>query len=93
MQSRKYKYVSKKTSLTEKIDNQETFIVGGTLSLIGPSPGGWRTRVYMEEFQLSHISLLLTLGIRTCIYNLICKFCFSSLWIPSIFVLFPILET
>ncbi|XP_021283482.1 uncharacterized protein LOC110415992 isoform X1 [Herrania umbratica] len=35
---------------------------GGTLSLIGHSAGGWLARVYMEEFGLSHISLLLTLG-------------------------------
>lgn len=43
-------------------DNQANFIVGGTLSLIGHSAGGWLARVYMEEFGLSHISLLLTLG-------------------------------
>ncbi|KAJ1399031.1 GPI inositol-deacylase PGAP1-like [Sesbania bispinosa] len=35
---------------------------GETLSLIGHSAGGWLARVYMEEFGLSHISLLLTLG-------------------------------
>ncbi|XP_061372457.1 uncharacterized protein LOC133314926 isoform X1 [Gastrolobium bilobum] len=35
---------------------------GATLSLIGHSAGGWLARVYMEEFGLSHISLLLTLG-------------------------------
>ncbi|XP_041001785.1 uncharacterized protein LOC121247510 isoform X2 [Juglans microcarpa x Juglans regia] len=35
---------------------------GGTLSLIGHSAGGWLARVYMEEFGLSDISLLLTLG-------------------------------
>ncbi|KAF7138567.1 hypothetical protein RHSIM_Rhsim07G0047700 [Rhododendron simsii] len=35
---------------------------GGTLSLIGHSAGGWLARVYMEEFGLSNISLLLTLG-------------------------------
>ncbi|XP_058086092.1 uncharacterized protein LOC131233410 isoform X2 [Magnolia sinica] len=35
---------------------------GGSLSLIGHSAGGWLARVYMEEFGLSHISLLLTLG-------------------------------
>ncbi|PON56664.1 GPI inositol-deacylase PGAP1-like [Parasponia andersonii] len=33
-----------------------------TLSLIGHSAGGWLARLYMEEFGLSHISLLLTLG-------------------------------
>eukprot|EP00268_Persea_americana_P057845 TRINITY_DN6959_c0_g1_i1.p1 TRINITY_DN6959_c0_g1~~TRINITY_DN6959_c0_g1_i1.p1 ORF type:complete len:285 (+),score=47.12 TRINITY_DN6959_c0_g1_i1:407-1261(+) len=35
---------------------------GGGLSLIGHSAGGWLARVYMEEFGLSRISLLLTLG-------------------------------
>ncbi|XP_073102036.1 uncharacterized protein [Elaeis guineensis] len=35
---------------------------GGSLSLIGHSAGGWLARVYMEEFGLSHVSLLLTLG-------------------------------
>ncbi|KAL6008631.1 hypothetical protein ACLOJK_034145 [Asimina triloba] len=35
---------------------------GGKLSLIGHSAGGWLARVYMEEFGLSDISLLLTLG-------------------------------
>ncbi|KAI9081686.1 hypothetical protein K1719_036340 [Acacia pycnantha] len=35
---------------------------GTTLSLIGHSAGGWLARVYMEEFGMSHISLLLTLG-------------------------------
>ncbi|XP_028751249.1 uncharacterized protein LOC114711064 [Neltuma alba] len=35
---------------------------GATLSLIGHSAGGWLARVYMEEFGMSHISLLLTLG-------------------------------
>ena len=42
--------------------NQADFIVGGTLSIIGHSAGGWLARVYMEEFGLSNISLLLTLG-------------------------------
>ncbi|XP_027354166.1 uncharacterized protein LOC113864533 [Abrus precatorius] len=32
------------------------------VSLIGHSAGGWLARVYMREFGLSHISLLLTLG-------------------------------
>ncbi|RDX61551.1 hypothetical protein CR513_60211, partial [Mucuna pruriens] len=32
------------------------------VSLIGHSAGGWLARVYMEQFGLSHISLLLTLG-------------------------------
>ncbi|XP_073102116.1 uncharacterized protein [Elaeis guineensis] len=35
---------------------------GGSISFIGHSAGGWLARIYMEEFELSHISLLLTLG-------------------------------
>ncbi|RLM79657.1 hypothetical protein C2845_PM12G01590 [Panicum miliaceum] len=35
---------------------------GGKVSLIGHSAGGWLARVYMEEFDASDISLLLTLG-------------------------------
>ncbi|KAI3435235.1 uncharacterized protein J3R85_006343 [Psidium guajava] len=35
---------------------------GGSLSLIGHSAGGWLARVYMEEFGVDDISLLLTLG-------------------------------
>ncbi|XP_054780209.1 uncharacterized protein LOC129287942 isoform X2 [Prosopis cineraria] len=35
---------------------------GATLSLVGHSAGGWLARVYLEEFGMSHISLLLTLG-------------------------------
>ncbi|VFQ86069.1 unnamed protein product [Cuscuta campestris] len=35
---------------------------GGALSLIGHSARGWLTRVYMEEFGKSDVSLLLTLG-------------------------------
>ncbi|CAK8569398.1 unnamed protein product [Lathyrus sativus] len=35
---------------------------GSTLSLIGHSAGGWLARLYMEQFGVSHISLLLTLG-------------------------------
>ncbi|KAL6888600.1 hypothetical protein ACP4OV_009626 [Aristida adscensionis] len=34
----------------------------GKISLIGHSAGGWLARVYMEEFEASDISLLLTLG-------------------------------
>ncbi|KAF5192726.1 alpha/beta-Hydrolases superfamily protein [Thalictrum thalictroides] len=34
----------------------------GCLSVIGHSAGGWLARVYMEEFGISDISLLLTLG-------------------------------
>nr|XP_043610056.1 uncharacterized protein LOC122581825 isoform X2 [Erigeron canadensis] len=36
--------------------------VGGSLSIIGHSAGGWLARVYMEEFTQANISLLLTLG-------------------------------
>uniref|UniRef100_A0A803NLC2 GPI inositol-deacylase n=1 Tax=Cannabis sativa TaxID=3483 RepID=A0A803NLC2_CANSA len=35
---------------------------GESLSLIGHSAGGWLARVYMENYGVSHISLLLTLG-------------------------------
>ncbi|CAL9152494.1 unnamed protein product [Musa hybrid cultivar] len=35
---------------------------GGSISLVGHSAGGWLARVYMEEFGMSRISLLLTLG-------------------------------
>ncbi|KAJ7950643.1 GPI inositol-deacylase PGAP1-like protein [Quillaja saponaria] len=35
---------------------------GASLSLIGHSAGGWLARLYMEEFEKSNISLLLTLG-------------------------------
>jgi alpha-beta hydrolase superfamily lysophospholipase len=38
------------------------FILGGPLSLVGHSAGGWLARLYMEEFGMSDISLLLTLG-------------------------------
>ncbi|XP_077238835.1 alpha/beta-Hydrolases superfamily protein [Tasmannia lanceolata] len=35
---------------------------GGSLSIIGHSAGGWLARVCLEEFGMSHVSLLLTLG-------------------------------
>ncbi|CAA0827169.1 alpha/beta-Hydrolases superfamily protein [Striga hermonthica] len=35
---------------------------GSTLSLIGHSAGGWLARVYLQEFGISDVSLLLTLG-------------------------------
>ncbi|XP_041001786.1 uncharacterized protein LOC121247510 isoform X3 [Juglans microcarpa x Juglans regia] len=44
------------------VGNGSSSLTGGTLSLIGHSAGGWLARVYMEEFGLSDISLLLTLG-------------------------------
>jgi pimeloyl-ACP methyl ester carboxylesterase len=37
-------------------------LADGKISLIGHSAGGWLARVYMEEFDASDISLLLTLG-------------------------------
>ncbi|XP_059458056.1 uncharacterized protein LOC132187682 [Corylus avellana] len=46
----------------EAVREAKELAQGGTLSLIGHSAGGWLARVYMEEFGLSHISLLLTLG-------------------------------
>ncbi|XWS42792.1 hypothetical protein CRYUN_Cryun16bG0044800 [Craigia yunnanensis] len=47
--------------ILNKLKSHDGF-TSGTLSLIGHSAGGWLARVYMEEFGLSHISLLLTLG-------------------------------
>lgn len=41
---------------------ENNLVLGTTLFLIGHSAGGWLARVYMEEFGMSHISLLLTLG-------------------------------
>ncbi|XP_062097367.1 uncharacterized protein LOC133803369 isoform X2 [Humulus lupulus] len=35
---------------------------GESLSVIGHSAGGWLARVYMQDYGVSHISLLLTLG-------------------------------
>ncbi|KAF8380849.1 hypothetical protein HHK36_028344 [Tetracentron sinense] len=46
----------------EAVREAKLLAQGGSLSLIGHSAGGWLARVYMEEFGLSHISLLLTLG-------------------------------
>lgn len=46
----------------EAVRESKELAQGGTISLIGHSAGGWLARVYMEEFGLSHISLLLTLG-------------------------------
>lgn len=46
----------------EAVSEAKQLARGGTLSIIGHSAGGWLARVYMEEFGLSHISLLLTLG-------------------------------
>ncbi|XP_034709377.1 uncharacterized protein LOC117932302 isoform X1 [Vitis riparia] len=46
----------------EAVQEAKQLTQGGTLSLIGHSAGGWLARVYMEEFGVSQISLLLTLG-------------------------------
>ncbi|XP_058225129.1 uncharacterized protein LOC131334223 [Rhododendron vialii] len=46
----------------EAVNEAKELAAGGPLSLIGHSAGGWLARVYMEEFGLSNISLLLTLG-------------------------------
>ncbi|XP_068651127.1 uncharacterized protein [Aristolochia californica] len=46
----------------EAVSEAKLLAQGGSISLIGHSAGGWLARVYMEEFGLSHISLLLTLG-------------------------------
>ncbi|XP_065853034.1 uncharacterized protein [Euphorbia lathyris] len=48
--------------MDEAIHEAKELSQGGTLSLIGHSAGGWLARVYMEEFGISDISLLLTLG-------------------------------
>lgn len=42
--------------------NQADFVVGGALSFIGHSAGGWLARAYMQEFGFSNVSLILTLG-------------------------------
>ncbi|XP_042507594.1 uncharacterized protein LOC122083770 [Macadamia integrifolia] len=46
----------------EAIQEANQLAEGHSLSLIGHSAGGWLARVYIEEFGLSNISLLLTLG-------------------------------
>ncbi|MBA0561167.1 hypothetical protein Golob_018016 [Gossypium lobatum] len=46
----------------DAVQEAEELAQGAKLSVIGHSAGGWLARVYMEEFGLSHISLLLTLG-------------------------------
>ncbi|XP_022719926.1 uncharacterized protein LOC111277775 [Durio zibethinus] len=46
----------------DAVQDAKELAQGGTLSLIGHSAGGWLARVYMEEIEFSHISLLLTLG-------------------------------
>nr|DAD25039.1 TPA_asm: hypothetical protein HUJ06_026503 [Nelumbo nucifera] len=46
----------------EAVQEARILAEGQSLSLIGHSAGGWLARLYMEEFGLSNISLLLTLG-------------------------------
>ncbi|CAN1246238.1 hypothetical protein LINGRAPRIM_LOCUS3131 [Linum grandiflorum] len=46
----------------EAVQEAKEIAPGGKLSLIGHSAGGWLARVYMEEFGVSDIALLLTLG-------------------------------
>lgn len=56
-------------------------VVGGSLSIIGHSAGGWLARVYMEEFTDANkkISLLLTLGSPLqYAYTKCYKLCFDS---------------
>ncbi|GAB2227503.1 hypothetical protein Droror1_Dr00009325 [Drosera rotundifolia] len=48
--------------IDEAVQHAKELAQGKTLSLIGHSAGGWLARVYMEEFGMSDISLLLTLG-------------------------------
>ncbi|KAJ4953524.1 hypothetical protein NE237_030356 [Protea cynaroides] len=48
--------------INEAVQEANQLAEGQSLSLIGHSAGGWLARVYMEEFGLSNISLLLTLG-------------------------------
>ncbi|KAJ4829085.1 hypothetical protein Tsubulata_050231 [Turnera subulata] len=48
--------------INEAVLQAKELAPGGTLSLIGHSAGGWLARVYLEEFGLSDVSLLLTLG-------------------------------
>ncbi|KAK6162785.1 hypothetical protein DH2020_002626 [Rehmannia glutinosa] len=46
----------------EAVNEAKELAQGSTLSLIGHSAGGWLARVYLQEFGLSDVSLLLTLG-------------------------------
>ncbi|PIN25163.1 hypothetical protein CDL12_02106 [Handroanthus impetiginosus] len=46
----------------EAVDEAKELAQGSTLSLIGHSAGGWLARVYLQEFGLPDVSLLLTLG-------------------------------
>ncbi|KAL7158260.1 hypothetical protein ABFS83_02G130500 [Erythranthe nasuta] len=46
----------------EAVNEAKELAQGSTLSLIGHSAGGWLARVYLQEYGLSDVSLLLTLG-------------------------------
>ncbi|XP_050385200.1 uncharacterized protein LOC126801780 [Argentina anserina] len=46
----------------EAVKEAKELAQGGPLSLVGHSAGGWLARLYMEEYGISDISLLLTLG-------------------------------
>ncbi|KAL0425519.1 UNVERIFIED_CONTAM: hypothetical protein Sradi_1086700 [Sesamum radiatum] len=46
----------------EAVNDAKELAQGSTLSLIGHSAGGWLARVYLQEFGISDVSLLLTLG-------------------------------
>ncbi|KAH6827005.1 alpha/beta-Hydrolases superfamily protein, partial [Perilla frutescens var. hirtella] len=48
--------------IEEAINEAKELNEGSTLSLIGHSAGGWLARVYLQEFGISNVSLLLTLG-------------------------------
>lgn len=43
-------------------DSQALPVLDANISLVGHSAGGWLARVYLQEFESSDISLLLTLG-------------------------------
>ncbi|KAK4414375.1 hypothetical protein Salat_2850500 [Sesamum alatum] len=46
----------------EAVNDAKELAQGSTLSLIGHSAGGWLARLYLQEFGVSDVSLLLTLG-------------------------------
>ncbi|KAL3622375.1 hypothetical protein CASFOL_033786 [Castilleja foliolosa] len=46
----------------EAINEAKELAQGSSLSLIGHSAGGWLARVYLQEFGITDVSLLLTLG-------------------------------
>lgn len=46
----------------EAVNEAKELAQGSALSLIGHSAGGWLARVYLQEFGISDVSLLLTLG-------------------------------